>query len=319
MAMTFSVILPTYNRGATLIPALESVLTQTRPADQVIVIDDGSTEDPTPILAPYMDRIDFIRQDNGGVAHARNSAARQATGDWLTFQDSDDLWDPDHLAVAARDLAQADSDVVCHIGDVTYIGEGYRESLLGIKKMAFPADRAERVADPLGLVISGMTLQAAAIRRDVFARLGGFDEEMRMLSDTALFCLLALEGPFMVTGHNMADILRAEGDTASITSMNRTKRLYAQQMRVRLLEPLVNRPLSAAQRAQVMPRLSGARFRLAQRMAETDMRAAWPLLLQAAREHPSALRGWGKSAAAFVFGQAGYRWMSRDNGVLDRS
>lgn len=319
MAMTFTVILPTYNRGATLVPALESVLNQTRPADQVIVIDDGSHEDPTPILVPYMDRIHFIRQENGGVAHARNSAARQATGDWLTFQDSDDLWDPDHLAVVERDLAQADGDVVCHIGDVTYVGDGYRESLLGIKRMTFPTDRAERVADPLGLVISGMTLQAAAIRRDVFARLGGFDEGMRMLSDTALFCLLALEGPFMVTGHNMADILRAEGDTASITSMNRTKRLYAQQMRVRILEPLAARPLTPAQKALVMPRLSGARFRLAQRIAENGPRAAWPLLLQAAREHPSVLRGWGKSATAFVFGQTGYRWMSRDSGMLDRS
>ncbi|PWR03984.1 hypothetical protein DKT77_03650 [Meridianimarinicoccus roseus] len=319
MAMTFSVILPTYNRGATLIPALESILSQTRPADEIIVIDDGSEEDPSPLLAPYMDRIIFRRQPNGGVANARNNAAALATGDWLSFQDSDDLWDKDHLLVAERDLSRADPDVVCHIGDVTYVGDGYRESLLGIKNMTFPSDRATRLDDPLGLVISGMTLQAAAIRRDVFARLGGFDEEMRMLSDTALFCLLALEGAFLVTGHNMADILRAEGDTASITSMNRTKRLYALQMRVRILEPLCDRALTAEQAALVMPRLSGARFRLAHQIAATDASAAWPLLFQAAREHPSRLRGWGKSAVAFAFGQKGYRWMSRSSGMLDRS
>lgn len=317
--MSFSVILPTYNRDASLLPALESVLEQSRPADEIIVVDDGSDTDPSGILAPYMDRIVFFRQPNGGVARARNAAAARATGDWLAFQDSDDLWDRDHLAVAERDLAQADAAVVCHSGDLIFTGEGYRESLQRIKNLDFPDDTATRVDDPLGLVIGGMTLISSAIRRDVFNRLGGFDEDMRMLSDTALFCLLALEGPFLITGHTMAFGQRIEGDTVSITSMNRTRQLYARQMRLRVFEPLVHRDLTPAQKALVMPRLSGARFQLAQMVAEGDPRAARAMLLQAAREHPSMLRGWGKSLAALLLGARGFDLVSRDGGMLDRS
>ena len=317
--VSFSVVLPVYNRAATLAPALESVLNQTRPAEEILVVDDGSSDDIEAGLAPYADRVTLIRQPNGGVANARNHAARVARGRWLSFQDSDDLWAPDHLEVQARDLAGAAPDVVCHLGDVTYIGEGYNERLLAIKNRTFPEERAERIERALPLVISGMTLQAAAIRRDVFARLGGFDEDMRMLSDTAFFCLLALEGPFLVTGHNMGDILREPGDPNAITSMHRTRRLYAREMAVRILARIPQDRLTGEERGMVRRMLSGARFQMAEVLAETDPTAARKLLAASAMQHPSPAVGWAKAALGLVLGKRGFEILRRRHKVLDRS
>lgn len=317
--MRFTVILPVYNRAASLAPALESVLNQTRPADEVIVIDDGSSDDILSALAPYEGRIRLLRQANAGVAAARNTAARAATGDWLTFQDSDDLWTPTHLESVARDLAGAGPEVVCHLGDVVYVGDGYSEHLFTIKNRSFPQGACERIEDPLPLVISGMTLQAAAIRRDVFARMGGFDAEMRMLSDTAFFCQLALEGVFLVTADEMAQIQRLPGDTESITSLHRKNALYARQMHVRILDRLLPRPLRPDQRLLVDRTLAGAEFRLAEVLHRTDRAAERRMLVQSARRHPKALVGWAKAAIALGLGARGYRMILDRHRALDRS
>ncbi|WP_164738134.1 glycosyltransferase family 2 protein [Frigidibacter oleivorans] len=314
-----SVILPVYNRAASLAPALDSVLAQTVPPHEVIVVDDGSTDGIMAALAPYAGRIRLIRQANAGVAAARNTGLAAATGDWIAFQDSDDLWTPGHLAAVARDLAAAPADVVCHLGDVHYLGEGYREGLFAIKGRQFPPDRAERVDDALPLVISGMTLQAAAIRADVLRRMGGFDTGMRMLSDTALFCLLALEGPFLVTAAPMADIIRLPGDGDSITSLTRKDPAYARQMHCRYLQALAARPLSPARRALVERMLSGAEFRLAQALHPAEPADARRLAIRAARRHPRPLTGWAKALLALLFGQRGYAWVLDRSRPLDRS
>lgn len=314
-----SVILPVYNRAASLAPALDSVLAQAMPPHEVIVVDDGSTDDIMAALAPYADRIRLIRQDNAGVAAARNTGLAAATGDWIAFQDSDDLWTPGHLEAVARDLAAAPADVVCHLGDVHYLGDGYREGLFALKGRHFPPDRAERVEDALPLVISGMTLQAAAIRTDVLRRMGGFDTGMRMLSDTALFCLLALEGPFLVTAAPMADIIRLPGDGDSITSLTRKNPTYARQMHCRYLQALAARPLSPDRRALVERMLSGAEFRLAQALHPAEPADARRLAIRAALRHPRPLTGWAKALLAILFGQRGYAWVLDRSRPLDRS
>jgi glycosyltransferase involved in cell wall biosynthesis len=316
---TFSVILPVFNRADRIGPAIGSVLEQSLPAMEVIVVDDGSGDDLAQALSPYGSRITLLRQANAGVAAARNAGAAHATGDWLTFQDSDDLWTPDHLQTCARDLARAADDVVCHLGDVTYVGEGYRDRLFAIKGRAFPSDTAARVEDPLPLVISGMTLQGAAIRRDVFARLGGFDPEMRMLSDTAFFCRLAQEGPFLATGANMCDIRRLPGDDGAITAMRRTRQVYFRQMALRVLEGIDQARLSPSERDMTRRMLSGARLQLANALAPEDQASARALIWQSAREHPDPLRGWLKALVARGFGARGLALLQRGPAPLDRS
>jgi glycosyltransferase involved in cell wall biosynthesis len=99
-----SVIVPTYNRARLLPTALESALSQSHPDVEVIVIDDGSTDDTKAVIQPFLDRIVYLETENGGPAHARNIGMRAATGRYLSFLDSDDLYLPGKLELQAAFL-----------------------------------------------------------------------------------------------------------------------------------------------------------------------------------------------------------------------
>ncbi|MBP1887303.1 glycosyltransferase family 2 protein [Sinorhizobium mexicanum] len=99
MANKISIILPTYNRSSTLSAAINSVITQSYKDIELIVVDDGSTEDIEEVVRGIGDdRIRYVRRDlNGGAAAARNTGLRHANGDYIAFQDSDDIWLPGKL------------------------------------------------------------------------------------------------------------------------------------------------------------------------------------------------------------------------------
>jgi len=108
-----SVVIPTYNRGWCIERTLESVFAQTHKNIEVIVVDDASTDDTAERLAPFLDKITYIRHStNQGIAlqaeggPARNTGIGRATGDYLAFLDGDDLWEPDKLAVQVQAAAR---------------------------------------------------------------------------------------------------------------------------------------------------------------------------------------------------------------------
>jgi glycosyltransferase involved in cell wall biosynthesis len=89
-----SVIVPAYRAARTIRRALDSVLSQTVPAAEIIVVDDGSPDDQAAVVAGYGDRVRLIRKANGGAASARNAGIETACGDFLAFLDADDYWEP---------------------------------------------------------------------------------------------------------------------------------------------------------------------------------------------------------------------------------
>jgi glycosyltransferase involved in cell wall biosynthesis len=93
-----SVVIPTYNRSGYVVEAVDSVLRQTYPSYEVIVVDDGSTDDTHEALEPYMGRIRYVRQENLGEGAARNLGVSRARGEYVAFLDSDDMWEPEFLA-----------------------------------------------------------------------------------------------------------------------------------------------------------------------------------------------------------------------------
>ncbi len=95
--MKISVIIPTCNRADLVVRALESVRAQTLPADEIIVVDDGSTDDTRARLASCMHEIRYHYQPNQGVSAARNLGISKARGEWIAFLDSDDVWDVQKL------------------------------------------------------------------------------------------------------------------------------------------------------------------------------------------------------------------------------
>ncbi|MDP9054818.1 MAG: glycosyltransferase family 2 protein [Acidobacteriota bacterium] len=95
--MKISVVIPTYNYAHYLTFALDSVLAQTRAADEIIVVDDGSTDNTREVAARYAPQIHYVYQPNAGLSAARNTGTRLASGDWIAYLDSDDAWKPDKL------------------------------------------------------------------------------------------------------------------------------------------------------------------------------------------------------------------------------
>jgi microcystin-dependent protein len=170
-----SVIIPVYNGSAFIADALRDIVSQGYHALDIIVVDDGSTDDLDTVLA----RIDIphrlIRQENRGPAAARNRGIQEATGAWIAFQDVDDLWVPGALQRLAQDLVLHASAPVVH-GKIATL---------------YP-----REPDGKWRVLSAAAetfpyfIHAGLYRRDVFDRIGGFDETLRYGEDMEWFVRL---------------------------------------------------------------------------------------------------------------------------------
>ena len=185
-----SVIIPTYNRSAYLREAVNSVLSQTRPALEVIVVDDGSTDDTLRVISSYGQSVRCVSQANRGVSAARNSGIAAARGDYVAFLDADDSWTPDKLQ-RVHDVLAADPalDAVCHDVDVV-APDG-----------AVTGSRAYRLdeRDPYTQLLyrgNFLTTSAMTVRRDVLEREGGFDERRDWVTteDFDLWLRIARDG-----------------------------------------------------------------------------------------------------------------------------
>lgn len=181
--MKFSVIIPTYNRADYLRHALDSVLAQTYRDYEIIVADDGSTDNTQEFLRSYDPQIRYVYQDNQGPAAARNSACAIARGEILAFLDSDDTWTPNNLE---RQAAYWNAHP--NLGMV----EGFFETRMNGEKL-LPNSAARKRAwisrrkkDSYEGWLSGngdAQLSAVTIRKIPFHELGGFDPALRVCED----------------------------------------------------------------------------------------------------------------------------------------
>lgn len=122
--MTISVVIPVYNGARTIEATLDSVIRQTRPADEILLMDDGSTDDTAETLKTYLGRVTVLRQENRGVAATRNTLCAQATGDLIAFLDHDDLWHRSYLESIERLAIQYPNAVAFFTGHVNFEGYG---------------------------------------------------------------------------------------------------------------------------------------------------------------------------------------------------
>lgn len=111
MKSTVSVVIPCHNSGPYLSRTIGSALSQTIKPLEIIVVDDGSTDQSHRILESYQNLIVVIRQKNLGVSWARNRGIKEAKGDWIAFLDSDDIWDKRHLEISTRSLSKSEGDL----------------------------------------------------------------------------------------------------------------------------------------------------------------------------------------------------------------
>jgi len=171
---SISVVIPNYNNGRFVGQAIDSVLSQTLPPHEVIVVDDGSSDDSASILATYGDRIRVICQQNQGVAVARNNGAALATGDLLAFLDSDDVWLPAKLERQAVRLARepALGFLTCGYEEIDPSGTVLSSQCEGLDGWV-----ASDILLFKPISAPGSTL---LIPRKIFESVGGFDPDRRL-------------------------------------------------------------------------------------------------------------------------------------------
>jgi glycosyltransferase involved in cell wall biosynthesis len=205
--MKISVIIPTWNRADRLAAALDSVRAQSISPHEIIVVDDGSTDNTRELLTRHYRDVRYIFQQNSGVSHARNTGIRAASGDWIALLDSDDRWEPGKLARQQAAIRANPGFKLCH-SDEIWIRHGNRVNPR--KKHAKHGGRIFRHCLPLCVI----SPSAVMIHRDIFREIGLFDETLPACEDYDLWLricavhpVLYVEQPLIVKVGGHADQL----------------------------------------------------------------------------------------------------------------
>jgi glycosyltransferase involved in cell wall biosynthesis len=186
-APRFSIIIPAYQAASFIADAVESALTQTVAPHEVIVCDDGSTDDLIQALRPYAGRISLLQKEHGGAASARNVAARSASSEFVAFLDADNTFFPEYLeAVGELGAMRPDLDILTTDAYLELDGEIYGRYYRG--KARFIVEDQRR-----GIIHQHFIFGNAAFRREALLAVGGYDETV-LAEDTDLFLRMILGG-----------------------------------------------------------------------------------------------------------------------------
>lgn len=183
-----SVIIPTFNRGWILKESIESVLAQTYTDFELIVVDDGSTDNTHEVLQTFLGCITVIRQENAGVSAARNRGIRAASGRLVSFLDSDDLWLPRKLECQVAFFESTPEAMICQTEE-TWIRKGKRVN---------PKKRHHKESGIIferSLLLCLVSPSAVMIRRTLFDAVGLFDESLPACEDYDLWLRIGYRYP----------------------------------------------------------------------------------------------------------------------------
>ena len=317
--LSVSVVIPTYNRAEVVSEAVESVLAQTVPADEILVVDDGSTDATAAVLKTYGERIRLIRQDNAGVSAARNAGIEAASSEWIAFLDSDDTWSPDRLAAFQRDMRHAAPDIGAHLANVELTGSNYRRNLFELRGLSFPEERGTPVASPLYLCFRDATYcQGLAARRAILRELGGFDRALRSQEDTKLIANLSLATAFMVTGQVVAQIRRLEDDAVALGLVEPSAGLDTTAARVGFLRELHAKARTKADLEVAGAWLAGSLLQMAKLTRGRQFGRHLSLLRESVRVHPRRANAGIKALALLTLGSFGLRLLARPSQTFRR-
>ena len=187
---SISVVIPTYNRAVLLKRALDSVLAQTLPVDEVIIVNDGSTDNTSSMLKSRYPEVNLIEQNNQGVSAARNTGIVAARHDWIALLDSDDVWHQNKLERQIQELNNAPDYLICH-SDEIWIRNGVR-----IKQMNKHKKMGGYIFQHC-LPLCAISPSAVIIHRLLFDEIGLFDETLPACEDYDLWLRLCSRYPVL--------------------------------------------------------------------------------------------------------------------------
>lgn len=226
---SISVIIPVYNRQKVLGRAVESVLCQTRPADEIIIVDDGSTDDTRLFIQKAYPALIYIYQQNKGISRARNMGIRKAHGDWLAFLDSDDEWLPSKLAAQSRALSRQPHFRICHTNEI-WIRRNKRVNQ-GKKHEKSGGDIFEKC-----LPLCVISPSSVMIHRTVFETYGLFDESLPVCEDYDLWLRICAFMPVLYLPE--AQVIKYGGHPDQLSH-----RFWGiDRFRIRALEKIIDTP-----------------------------------------------------------------------------
>ena len=206
-----SVVIPTFNRSELLVNAVESALQQTYQNREIIVVDDGSTDDTAERLAPYMDRIRYFYQENRGASAAQNKGIEVARGEWVSILASDDLWLPAKLECQIRALAELNEQFGACFTDCSYFGNP------AISRTAFEraglecSSEFKALENPQEHVLAKhpiLFVQSMLVLRSLLEKLHRFDERLVVGEDTDLLFRLSFHTRFCIVRAPLVQIDR---------------------------------------------------------------------------------------------------------------
>jgi GT2 family glycosyltransferase len=184
---TFSIVITAYEAAATIAAAVDSALAQTHPAQEVIVVDDGSNDGLDAALTRFGDRIELVRKPNGGGASARNAGMKAASGSFMAILDADDVYHPRRLEALAE-LATMRPDLDLLTTDARFLVAGEETGRFAAANPFATAD--QRRAIFASCFVGGWP----AVRLASLRAIGGFDEQMRIAYDWDCWLRLILAG-----------------------------------------------------------------------------------------------------------------------------
>lgn len=268
-----SVIVPTFNRAHWLPHAIQSVLHQRYRDFELIVVDDGSTDDTPQILQSFGSALTWVTQANAGAASARNRGITMAQGTWLAFIDSDDEWHPDYLGTQ-MDHLQRDPSLQMQVTDCRLVGHGAGPSTYFALNGTLKALAAKRLTDPLceaadqarfclerpfSFIVEHPPWQVGAtvMRRDAVLRSGMFNTALSLSEDVDLMARMALQGPMALICEALVDVHRRPGDLWSLSDAAQLGPVRSLMANERVYSQLLHHhALNAAERC-VMKRVCG--------------------------------------------------------------
>ena len=228
---TVSVVIPTFNRSALIGGALESVLQQTYKDYEIIVIDDGSTDDTRDRLNSYMKDIRYVFQDNKGASAAQNKGIQLARGKWVSILGSDDRWLPAKLERQLTVLTALGNDFGACFTDCVYVGNprftlsAFEEAGLKCTESFGPLD------NPLQYLFAEdppLCVQSSIVLRSLLQDLNGFDESMVVGEDVDLLFRMTFRTRFCLVSAPLVKIDRTPSESRLTDLLShKSDRIYA--------------------------------------------------------------------------------------------